>query len=239
MALEWLEYRGEQLGRPLQYVGNVGEHPVRDGNRTYHADGYDPDTHTLYEFYGCFWQGFPTCYPQDRDEAHQQLQGRTLEDVYRATLRCQNCLQSLGYGLEKMWEHTSSRLKSTIPTLKSTIQSYDLQSPFHPRDAFFGGRTNAVRLYVEDEQLHYYDFTSLYPWVNKYGTYPISHPKFIYKLSNPSDISPYFGIAKCTILPPSENFVNVFAFCASHRRNKDINFLLEDHWGHCPWALTR
>ena len=206
-ALEWLEYRGEQLGRPLQHVGNVGEHAIRDGNRTFHADGYDPDTNTLYEFYGCFWHGCRTCYPQARNEVHQQLQGRTLEDVYRAILHRQNRLQSLGYRLEKMWEHTWTRLKSSIPTLQSTIQSYDLQPPLHPRDAFFGGRTNAVRLYVENEQLHYYDFTSLYPWVNKYGTYPVGHPTFIYKPPNPQDISPYFGIAKCTVLQPSDLFL--------------------------------
>ena len=95
-ALEWLEYRDEQLGHPLEHIGNVGEHAIRDGNRTFHADGYDPDTHTLYEFYGCFWHGCRTCYPQARHEPHQQLQGRTLEDVYRATLHRQNRLQSLG-----------------------------------------------------------------------------------------------------------------------------------------------
>ena len=101
-ALEWLEYRGEQLGRPLQHVGNIGEHPVCDGSRTYHADGYDPDTHTLYEFYGCFWHGCLDCYPQARYEPHQQLQGRTLEEVYRATLYRQNRVNSLGYRLEKI-----------------------------------------------------------------------------------------------------------------------------------------
>ena len=62
-----------------------------------------------------------------------------------------------------MWEHTWTRLKSNIPALQATIQSYNLKPPLHPRDAFFGGRTNAVRLYVENEQLHYYDFTSLVP----------------------------------------------------------------------------
>ena len=43
--------------------------------------------------------------------------------------------------------------------------------PLDPRDAFFGGRTNAYQLYrhVEgDERILYYDFKSLYPYVNKY-----------------------------------------------------------------------
>ena len=40
--------------------------------------------------------------------------------------------------------------------------------PLNPWDAFFGGRTEAVRLYVKNEEMRYYDFTSLYPFVNKY-----------------------------------------------------------------------
>ena len=33
--------------------------------------------------------------------------------------------------------------------------------PLNPRDAFFGGRTEAVRLYVKNEEMHYYDFLAL------------------------------------------------------------------------------
>ena len=48
--------------------------------------------------------------------------------------------------------------------------------------------------------------------MNKYGTYPIGNPKFIYKPPNPRDISPYFGIAKCTILLPSYLFHPVLPY---------------------------
>ncbi|GBO04464.1 hypothetical protein AVEN_59361-1 [Araneus ventricosus] len=46
----------------------------------------------------------------------------------------------------------------------------------------------------------YIDFTSLYPYVNKYSPYPVGHPEIITR--NFSDFSQYFGIAKCSILHP-------------------------------------
>ena len=46
------------------------------------------------------------------------------------------------------------------------------------------------------------DFTSLYPYINKMGIYPIGHPEIIG--SDFKNISEYFGIAKVTILPPRD-----------------------------------
>lgn len=51
-----------------------------------------------------------------------------------------------------------------------------------------------MRLYVKDEELHYYDFTSLYPYVNKYKAYPKGHPLI------------YTGLMKCGILAPQDLF---------------------------------
>jgi hypothetical protein len=47
------------------------------------------------------------------------------------------------------------------------------------------------------------DFTSLYPWVNKYGCYPIGYPTI---LADPSLETlyqrEYFGLVKCKVVPP-------------------------------------
>ncbi|GBN72881.1 hypothetical protein AVEN_272306-1 [Araneus ventricosus] len=67
------------------------------------------------------------------------------------------------------------------------------------KDAFFGGRTNAVKLYYEGEA-KYVDFTSLYPWVNKYCMYPVGHPEII--TDDFGSIDEYFGLAMCKVLPP-------------------------------------
>ncbi|GBL98846.1 hypothetical protein AVEN_57575-1 [Araneus ventricosus] len=64
---------------------------------------------------------------------------------------------------------------------------------------FSGGRTNAVKLYYEGEA-KYVDFTSLYPWVNKYCKYPVGHPEII--TDDFGSIDEYFGLAMCKVLPP-------------------------------------
>ena len=50
------------------------------------------------------------------------------------------------------------------------------------------------------EKIKYYDFTSLYPYINKYCEYPVGHPEII--TDNFTDFSHYFGVAKIKILPP-------------------------------------
>jgi len=51
-----------------------------------------------------------------------------------------------------------------------------LVAPLEPRDAFYGGRTNAVKLYhqcKEGERIRYIDVCSLYPRVCKTGEFPL------------------------------------------------------------------
>ena len=59
----------------------------------------------------------------------------------------------------------------------------------------------------DDEKISYLDFISLYPSVQKSGKYPVDHPKII--TSNFEDISSYFGIIKCQILPPQDLWLPV------------------------------
>ena len=79
-------------------------------------------------------------------------------------------------------------------------------TPLLPRDAFYGGRTNASCLYAMcrlGEKIKYVDFTSLYPYINKYGTYPVGHPHIITDPSLDALIQgEYFGMAKCRVVPP-------------------------------------
>ena len=88
--------------------------------------------------------------------------------------------------------------------------------PLNPRNAFFGGRTSAVRLHhvvSEDqgEQIKYVDVTSLYPWVNKTQQYPIGHPIIITNPEN-QDIQAYFGEAKVDVIPPYHLYRPVLPF---------------------------
>ena len=84
------------------------------------------------------------------------------------------------------------------------LLNFKIIDPLQPRDAFFGGRTNAVKLHhtVEpNEKIHYVDVASLYPWVNKTRGYPVGHPSIIVNPED-QDIHNYFGMAKVDVLPP-------------------------------------
>ena len=101
-----------------------------------------------------------------------------------------------------------------------------LVDPLDPRDAFFGGRTNAVKLHHEvdqanGEKIKYIDVTSLYPWVNRTQEYPVGHP---HVLVNPDDqdIRHYFGMATIDILPPRE----LYHLVLPHRHKGKLMFPL-------------
>ena len=55
------------------------------------------------------------------------------------------------------------------------------------------------------EEIYYEDFTSLYPKVNKYGTYPVGHPTIVVNPEN-QNIYNYFGIALVDVLAPDRLF---------------------------------
>ena len=53
MAVKWLSYKMDKEGIHIQHVRNGGEKRVG----RYSLDGYCEETHTAYEFQGCFWHG--------------------------------------------------------------------------------------------------------------------------------------------------------------------------------------
>ena len=55
------------------------------------------------------------------------------------------------------------------------------------------------------------DFTSLYPWVNKMTKTVVGHPRIITE-NFEEDISTYFGLIKCTALPPRGLFHPVLPY---------------------------
>ena len=98
--------------------------------------------------------------------------------------------------------------------MKHYFEHFPITDPLEPRDALYGGRTNASKLYHRcegDEQIKYVDFTSLYPPVNRSKTVPIGHPETITENFD-ENISNYFGLVKCTVLPPRGLFYPVLPY---------------------------
>ena len=115
-------------------------------------------------------------------------------------------------------------MKNERADVKAFVEKLAIVTPLNPKDAFCGGRTNAVKLYYhieEEEEISYYDYTSLYPYVNKNSEYPLGHPEIIFQPGH-TDISRYFGIAQCTVLPPYELYHPVLPL----RQNDKLTFPL-------------
>ena len=189
--------------RYIQHAGNGGEKFIADINTT--VDGYEEETNTVYQYYGCYYDGCETCYP-NRTESHVRLSGRKMYEVREHTRRTTSKLRRLGYTVIEMWGCEWVKKKKEDPEIKEFVDTLDYIERLKPRDAFFGGRTNAAKLYHKckpGEKIIYVDFTSLYPTVNKYGQYPIRHPTIIL---NPKDqnIENYYGIAKCRVCAPQK-----------------------------------
>ena len=208
VAIEWLTWCAQENN--IQHVGNAGEVRIPPAG---FIDGYCHDTRTVYEFQGCFTHGCPTCYP-NRHEPHVRHFDRTLQDVYEVSQQKIQQLKELGYTVVQMWECEWARLKDTSSDIRTFVDQLQFTDPMNPRDAFCGGRTNAVKLYhrvTPTQKIHYIDVTSLYPWVNKTCVYPKGHPTFI---STPghTDIRQYFGLIQCQILPPRELYHPVLPY---------------------------
>lgn len=109
------------------------------------------------------------------------------------------------------------------PTLRQFVWTLDFQDGLDPRDSFFGGWTNAVKLHYKatgNETIHYYDFTSIYPRTNTYCRYPVGHPTII--TDDFKDFSEYFGVAKVTILPHRA----LYHACLPYLSNQKLKFPL-------------
>ena len=201
----------------IRHAENDGEQTLLIQQRPIHIDGYNPQTRTVYEFHSCFFHGCPHCFPNRRTPicAHD---GKTMHDLYQHTLARDRAIQQDGYNLVTQWECEWKRLKAGREDIQGFVDGLELVDRLEPRDAFYGGRTEAVTMHAvadpdQGESIQYLDFTSLYPWVNKNCTYPIGHPVILTELGS-TDLSSYFGLAKVTVLPPYGLYLPVLPYRA-------------------------
>ena len=114
----------------------------------------------------------------------------------------------------EIWECDVKRELKQNEEMKYYFDHYHIADPLEPRHALYGGQTNAAKLYhccQGDEQIRYVDFTSLYPYVNRSRTVPTGHPEIITENFD-QNVSNYFGLIKCTVLPPRGLFHPVLPY---------------------------
>jgi hypothetical protein len=102
-----------------------------------------------------------------------------------------------GFNPIEMWECKWKKYQDYKTSIKN---ANNIVEPLNPRDSFYGGRTNACKLKVQNKKLRYIDVCSLYPTVQYFDYYPVGHPKKIYKPEKYD--KNWYGLIKCKILPP-------------------------------------
>ena len=233
-SIVWLEYESRRLNINIQHARNGGEHRVRSNNPSggwLKLDGYHVDKEsgkeTAFEFMGCSFHGCPRCYPQG--EANTPIRhphtGQYLTTLYELTKsRLRHLRQNLQLEVRVMWECEFSLMLSQQESLKALLSELDLKPRLDPRNAFYGGRTNAVKLYHESTglmKIGYADICSLYPMVLKNDEFPVGLPEVI-MTPDSTDISQYFGMVQCRVRPPR----GLYHPCLPYRCNGKLVFPL-------------
>ena len=227
IALCWLTVISREKGLDIQHYGNAGERRI-EGRL---VDGVDSEG-KLYFFHGCFWHSCEKCFI-NRDEIHP-VKGVSHRENYDHTLAFTAELRDKGYDVTVKWE-CDFRATMTQES-KDVLKDCQQYEPLRPRDAFYGGRCNSIRLHAkpgDGEAIKYVDFTSLYPYVNKYSKYPIKHPEIYTGADIPEVVE---GLLKCKVLPPQ----NLYHPVLPYRARGKLLFPLcracaeTNHQGPCP-----
>jgi len=211
-ALDYLNYTAQKRNIKIRHAKNHKDSEFKLG--PYSIDGICFEKKILFEFHGCYYHGCPECF-SDRDYNFSQKQ--SFQHLHTKTILRECEIRSLmhsklgsDFRLEIMWEHGWNEITKTQAYKNYHKQKFPLTDPtISERGFFYGGRTNAVQFYakaIEGEiSIEYRDVCSLYPFVNKYFSYPIGHPDII---QDNFDYTPeaYFGIIKCTVIPPETLF---------------------------------
>lgn len=173
MAYQWMSYIAHRTNINIQHGRNMGEKQIGP----YKVDGYyeQHGKKIVLEFHGCFWHGCPKCFSKT---TINPVTDTSMSELYAKAMEKRHFIEENGYTYACKWECDFKHDMENNAAMKQYIQSLDFVSPLEPRDAFYGGRTEAFNLYEEataDKQIKYYDVTSLYPFINKTGKIPTNY----------------------------------------------------------------
>ena len=139
MSIMWLNYVSN--GVNIKHALNGGEKELNINKKTYKVDGFCEETNTVYEFYGCFWHGCPKCYRPNIVNSKNQKDMGTLNDQ---TIEKRETMKNAGYNHVSTYEFQLAKNKDFQKFAKNFTQ--EVIEPLSPREAFYGGRTNATKL---------------------------------------------------------------------------------------------
>lgn len=74
---------------------------IKLNNKIFKVDAYDPETNTIYEFYGDFWHGNPSIFNQKDTNV---VNKKTYSELFNNTINRKNLLINAGYNFIFIWE---------------------------------------------------------------------------------------------------------------------------------------
>jgi hypothetical protein len=217
ISISWLKSLNNDN---ITHAANGGEKRICGAK----VDGFDSNTNTVYQFHGCYWHGCPDCFNEDTVNSRSS---ECMGDLYQKTKDRTEQLEMAGYTVVEMWECMWK--KSTEYRQSKQVINAQITDPLNPRDAFFGGRTEAFKLKKSvdgvKEKIKYIDVCSLYPTVMYYDQYPKGHPTEI--IRNPPQYDPtWFGFIKCKVLAPRNLYIPVLPIKVKMLKNEKLLFPL-------------
>jgi hypothetical protein len=206
-ALIWLKYISVSENVYIEHAKNGREKYIGK----YKVDGWSQSTDTAYEFHGCVFHGCNKCYSS---ETFNTILNETMGRTYLRHLERMTYLKNK-VNVVEIWECEYEAKLKTDYFFKSFVKSIrNIRPPLNPRSALAGGRTNAIELYYSG-RAGYIDFTSLYPYIQKYGVFPLGHPKII--TENFKSLDNYFGLVYCRVLPPQKLYLPVLPYKSNNK----------------------
>jgi hypothetical protein len=100
----WLDYIG--LPKDEQHRNVL----IKLDDRKIKADGYEPTTSTVYEFYGDYYHGNPQFFKSDARNPHTKC---TFGELYQRTLEKEASILKGGLKLVSIWEHEWKTINET------------------------------------------------------------------------------------------------------------------------------
>jgi G:T-mismatch repair DNA endonuclease (very short patch repair protein) len=152
--LTWISQR-DNIG--IRHACNQGEKRIGK----YLVDRFNEESNKVWEIHGCLWHGCEQCFSGDTVNPVNHL---SMHDLRQSMLEKTHYLRENGYNVIEIWTCDIERELAMDSEMKEFFDNFEISKPLEPRQAFFGGRTNATRLYHEardDEKIRYVDFCSL------------------------------------------------------------------------------
>jgi len=208
-AIKWIKWIAYSKNVNIRHKLNGKEHKIGK----FKVDGYIENTNTILEFYGCLWHGCLQCIKNRKQYIIDN--SKNAEEAFLATIDRRKYFENLGYNMLEIWECAFDKEMKNNVEMKTFVANLEISDPINPRDALYGGRTCALKLYHKTkpgEKFFFYDIVSLYPYICKTGIFPIGKPIIYTENFLPLESKPYLGLIKCTILPPQKLLHPVLPF---------------------------